>query len=86
VSSEPLGKFSTLPDSSTSYQLLDSHRHDPICGVLNMELLQFYYSDQSDRIPSGAVYSLCINWGRTHDDGNAHDPPVLKVTQCVLIF
>jgi hypothetical protein len=22
----------------------DSYRYDPICGVLNMELLQFYYS------------------------------------------
>ena len=44
IISEPLGKFSTLPDSSTAYQHAVSHRHDPICRVLNMELLQFYYS------------------------------------------
>jgi len=44
VGSEPLGKSSTLSDSSTAYQHVDSHRHDPIRCVLNMELLQFYYS------------------------------------------
>jgi hypothetical protein len=44
VGSEPLGQFSTLPDSSTAYQHTDSHRHDPICPVLNMKLLQFYDS------------------------------------------
>ena len=44
LGSEPLGKFSTLLDFSTVYQRADSHRHDPICRVLNMELLQFYYS------------------------------------------
>jgi hypothetical protein len=44
VGSEPLGKFSTLLDSSTAYQHVDSYRHDPFCRVLNMELLQFYYS------------------------------------------
>jgi len=47
VGSEPLGKFSTLPDSSTSYEHTDSSHHDPICLVLNMELLQFYYSGGS---------------------------------------
>jgi hypothetical protein len=44
LGSEPLGKFSTLLDSSTAYKDSDSHRHDPFCRVLNMELLQFYYS------------------------------------------
>src|ERR1700731_4820082 len=29
VGSEPLGKFSTLLDSSTTYQHVDSLRHDP---------------------------------------------------------
>ena len=42
--SEPLGKFFTLSDSSTAYQLSDSHRNDPFRRVLSMELLQFYYS------------------------------------------
>jgi hypothetical protein len=46
VGSEQLRKFSTLSDSSTAYQHIDSRRHDPICSVLNMELLQFYYSDR----------------------------------------
>jgi hypothetical protein len=49
VRSEPLGKFLTLSDSSTAYQHADSSRHDPFCRVLNMELLQFYYSCSSDR-------------------------------------
>ncbi len=44
VSSEPLGKFSTLTDSSTAYQHTHLRPSDPICGVLNAELLQFYYS------------------------------------------
>jgi len=44
VGSEPLGKFSTLSDFSSAYQHTDSHRHDPIYRVLNMELLQFYVS------------------------------------------
>jgi hypothetical protein len=44
VGSEPLGKFSTLLDSSTAYKHADSHRYDPFCRVLSMELLQFYYS------------------------------------------
>jgi hypothetical protein len=42
--SEPLGKFLTLSDSSTVYQHVDSCHHDPFGRVLNMELLQFYYS------------------------------------------
>jgi hypothetical protein len=44
VSSEPLGKFSTLLYLSTGYQKRRLHRCDPIRRVLNMELLQFYYS------------------------------------------
>jgi hypothetical protein len=44
LGSEPLGKFSTLLDSSMAYKNTDSHRRDPFCRVLNMELLQFYYS------------------------------------------
>jgi len=51
VGSEPLGKFSTLLDSSTAYKHADSHRHDPFCRVLNMQLLQFYYSVAGDRGP-----------------------------------
>jgi len=43
VGSEPLGKFSTLFDFSTVYQKDWLYRHDPICRVLSMELLQFYY-------------------------------------------
>ena len=44
VGSEPLGKFSTLFDFSTVYQKDWFYRHDPICRVLSMEILQFYYS------------------------------------------
>ena len=44
MGSEPLGKFSTLVDSPTSYEHTDSSRHDPICLVLNMKLLRSYYS------------------------------------------
>jgi hypothetical protein len=44
VGSERLGKFSTLLDSSTAYQHVDSRCHDPFHRVLNVELLQFYYS------------------------------------------
>jgi hypothetical protein len=44
VGSEPFGKFSTLLDSSTAYKNPDLSRHDPLCRVLSMELLQFYYS------------------------------------------
>jgi hypothetical protein len=47
--SEPFRKFSTLLDSSTAYKHADSHRHDPFCLVLNMELLQFYYSGRAIR-------------------------------------
>jgi hypothetical protein len=42
--SAPLGKFSTLLYFSTGYQKRRLHRYDPIRRVLNMELLQFYYS------------------------------------------
>ena len=44
VGSEPLGKFSTLPDSSIAYQEWVLTRSDRLCPVLTMELLQFYYS------------------------------------------
>src|ERR1039457_1072227 len=44
VGSDRLGKFFTLTDSSITYQHIDSYYHDPFCRVLNMELLQFYYS------------------------------------------
>ena len=44
VSSDPFGKFSTLFDFSTGYKGADVHRYDPICSVLSIELLQFYYS------------------------------------------
>ena len=69
VGSEPLRKFSTLSDSSTAYQHIDSRRHDPICSVLNMELLQFYYSvlDRSDltgSINSGTKQLGGITHGR----------------------
>ena len=47
VGSEPLGKFSTLLDSSTAYKNSNSHRYDPFRPVLNMELLQFYYSGRA---------------------------------------
>jgi hypothetical protein len=43
--SAPLKKFSTLLYFSTGYQKRRLHRYDPIRRVLNMELLQFYYSD-----------------------------------------
>ena len=49
VGSEPLGKFSTLLDSSAAYKNADLYCHDPYCRVLNMELLQFYYSVSSDK-------------------------------------
>jgi hypothetical protein len=41
VGSEPLGKFSTLLDSSTAYKNADLSRYDPLWRVLNMELLRF---------------------------------------------
>jgi hypothetical protein len=51
--SAPFRKFSTLLDSSTAYKNTDSPRYDPFCRVLNMELLQFYYSQchRSSRAP-----------------------------------
>jgi len=57
--SEPFGKFSTLLYFSTGYQHVDSHRHDLFRRVLNMELLQFYYSLWNDgirRLP----YDSCV--------------------------
>ena len=43
VSSEPLGKFSTLLYFSTGYKKRRLYRYDPTRRVLNVELLQFYY-------------------------------------------
>jgi hypothetical protein len=48
VVSEPSGKFYTLLDSSTAYKNRDSFRYAPICCVLSMELLQFYYGVAND--------------------------------------
>ena len=59
VGSEPLGKFVTLSDSSTAYQYADSRR--PFCRVLNMELLQFYYSCSSDRRLNVATIAFASN-------------------------
>ena len=50
VGSEPLGQFPSLLYFSTGYQirLLRLLRcHDPFCSVLNIELLQFYYSQKA---------------------------------------
>jgi hypothetical protein len=44
VGSAPLGKFSTLLYFSKGCQTSSLRRFDPIRPVLNMELLQFYYS------------------------------------------
>lgn len=44
VSSERLGKFFPLLYFSTGYQKRRLHRYDSVRRVLNMELLQFYYS------------------------------------------
>jgi len=54
VGSEPLGKFSTLLYFSMGCQKRRLHRYDPIRGVLNMELLQFCYS-QLASIPDGVA-------------------------------
>ena len=55
MGSEPFGKFSTLLDSSTAYKNADLSRYDPFCRILNMELLQFYYSASSDKDPADRV-------------------------------
>jgi hypothetical protein len=47
VGSESLVKFFTLLESSTAYKNSDSYRYDPFCRILNMELLQFYYSGRA---------------------------------------
>jgi hypothetical protein len=44
VGSEPFRKFSTLLDFPTAYKPQLLHRYDPICLILSIELLQFYYS------------------------------------------
>src|ERR1022692_5020033 len=33
-------------DSSTAYKNSDSHRHDPLCRVLNMELLHVFSAER----------------------------------------
>ena len=48
LGSDSFGKFSTLLDSSTAYKNANLSRYDPLWRVLNMELLQFYYSASSD--------------------------------------
>jgi len=51
VGSERLGKFSTLLYFSMVCQKRRLHSYDPIHGVLNMELLQSYYSP----VPPSAI-------------------------------
>ena len=70
--SEPFRKFSTLPDSSTTYQPDVLIRYDSIGGVLSIELLQFYYSD----FGAGRVWP---------SSRRAMHPLVLKITQDVLM-
>jgi hypothetical protein len=55
VGSAPLGKSSTLLYFSTAYKHADPYRYDPICLVLNMELLQFYYSPVGKRRPRNTL-------------------------------
>jgi hypothetical protein len=45
--SDRLLKFFTLLDFSTAHNFHRLTRHDPICLVLSVELLQFYYSSSS---------------------------------------
>jgi hypothetical protein len=42
--SDPFRKFSTLFYFSMGYKGADVRRYDPICFVLSIGLLQFYYS------------------------------------------
>jgi hypothetical protein len=45
VGSDSLGQLSILPQIlQPLYKNADPYRYDPICHVLSMELLQFYYS------------------------------------------
>jgi hypothetical protein len=69
VGSEPLGKFSTLLDSSMAYKNSDSHRYDPICRVLNMELLQFYYSQTAASCNMEVLLGSVQNSRSTVPDG-----------------
>ena len=55
VGSEPFRKFSTLLDSSTAYKSNELDRYGPICTVLTMELLQFYYGRNS--------FTSCVGFG-----------------------
>jgi hypothetical protein len=54
VCSDRLGKFSTLPDSSTAYQNLVLVRSDRFRPVLNIELSRFYHS--ASGVPAGRFY------------------------------
>jgi len=73
VGSEPLGKFSTLFDFSTVCQKDWLYRHDPICRVLSVELLQFYYSTFTAG-PSEAEENKSLP--------KRLRPPVLRITRC----
>jgi len=42
--SDPFGKFSTLLNFSTACKSPRLNRYGPICTVVTVELLQFYYS------------------------------------------
>src|SRR5215467_4470406 len=56
--SDPFGKFSTLFYFSTSYKTSVLMRSDPICSVLSMELLQFYYSRRDAGLASRCLVHL----------------------------
>ncbi len=77
VGSEPLGKFSTLLYFSTGYQKRRLHRSDPNRRVLNMELLQFYYS-VSSRVLSQALPSLLQEF--TMSECNRNGQPILNIS------
>ncbi len=62
-SSEPFGKFSTPLDSSTAYNSAKLSCCDPICTVLSLELLQFYYS-----VPSGKAGLVALQPRRSRDE------------------
>ena len=52
--SDQFRKFSTVPDSSMTYQHRVLSCSDPFCAILSIGLLQFYYSPQNRK---GAVLS-----------------------------
>lgn len=64
VGSDPFRKFSTLLDFSMAYKSTELRQDDPICTVLIVELLQFYYSTSDPlRTPpfrgSGVAHWIC---------------------------